>query len=197
MTAGTWERAQEWERGRHLPEGKLSAGVSRLRPAIFAQCALLALVGALIWPASLGGAFGVVTIAGHSMEPTYDLGDVVVTWKEPLEVGDVILFRVPAGEPGEGNPVIHRVVGSGPGGWETQGDNMALPDTWRPTDSDILGVAKFQIPFDARYLALLRSWWFVSGAAGLAVALMLWPGETEDHPRARGRHRAQRRGVSL
>lgn len=184
-------------RGRHLPERRLSTWLTRIRPAHFAQTAVVACLVVLIWPASLGGALGVVTIAGHSMEPTYDLGDVVITWKEPVEVGDVILFRVPAGEPGEGNPVIHRVIGGGPGGWETQGDNMPIPDIWRPSGRDVLGVAKFRIPLDAWYLALLRSWWFVSGAAGLTVALMLWPDETHDHPRARGRHRAQRRRVSF
>lgn len=190
MTAVLPQSSSLSGRGRHLPESGLVNRLARVRPSDLFQAAVVACVVVLLWPASLGGAFGVVTIAGRSMEPTYDLGDLVITWKEPVEIGDVVLFRVPEGEPGEGNPVIHRVIGGGPYGWQTQGDNMPMPDIWQPSNQDILGVAKFQVPFDARYLALLRSWWFISGAAGLAVALVMWPDETEDDRPARGRHRA-------
>jgi len=176
-------------RGRHLPQVGLVARASRLRPTQFAQIAVVACLIVLIWPASLGGAFGVVTVAGHSMEPTYELGDVVLTWKQPVELGDVILYRVPQASPGAGNPVIHRVIGGGPSGWETQGDNMAKPDTWRPSDGDVLGVTLFKVPLDYRFLALLRSWWFVSAAAGFAVALMLWPDDPGAAGPPRGRHR--------
>lgn len=152
---------------------------------------MLALLGALLWPAPLGGAFGIVTIAGQSMEPTYQLGDVVITWKQPVEVGDIILYRVPEGMAGAGNPVIHRVVGGHGHGWKTQGDNVPLPDPWRPADADILGVAQFQIPLDASVIALLRSWWFVALIGGMAVALLLWPDPEDDQTRpVRGRHRA-------
>jgi signal peptidase len=179
-------------RGRHLPEVGLSARLARLRPALFAQCALLVLVGTLLWPAALGGAFGIVAIAGRSMEPTYQLGDMVITWKQPVEVGDVILYRVPTGVAGAGNPVIHRVVDGDANGWQTQGDNVALPDPWRPSDSDVLGVAQFEIPLDASVIALLRSWWFVALTGGAAVALILWPDGSQDETGPRlGRHRDQ------
>lgn len=192
MTAATFVEDSTLERGRHLPERGLSTRLARIRTANFAQICIAVFLLVLIWPASLGGSFGVVTIAGQSMEPTYELGDVVITWRQPVEVGDVVLFRVPAGEPGEGNPVIHRVIGGGPGGWETRGDNMPAPDIWRPSGREVLGVAAFEIPLDSRYLALLRSWWFVAAAAGLSVALVLWPDDTEGSTRLRGRHRPER-----
>jgi signal peptidase len=163
----------------------------RIRPALFAQCALIALVGTLVWPASLGGAFGIVTIAGRSMEPTFQLGDVVVTWKQAVSIGDVILYRVPDGSAGAGNPVIHRVVGGDGEGWETQGDNVPLPDPWLPANSDVMGVARFEIPVDARVIGLLRSWWVVAIAGGLAVALVVWPESDDPGLPTRGRHRHQ------
>jgi signal peptidase I len=190
MTAGTWDRHDVLERGRHLPDRRLAAWVSRLRPAIFAQGALLLLIAALVWPASLGGAFGIVTIAGRSMEPTYQLGDVVITWKQPVELGDVVLFRVPEGSAGAGNPVIHRVIGGDRNGWITQGDNVGLPDPWRPAEFDVLGVARFQTPIDGRVIGLLRSWWFVALTGSLAVALLLWPDPAKEDRPVRGRHRA-------
>jgi hypothetical protein len=67
---------------------------------------------------------------------------------------------------------------------------MAKPDTWRPSDRDVLGVSLFRVPLDYRFLALLRSWWFVSAAAGVAVALVLWPNDPSDTGPPRGRHRA-------
>ncbi|MGH8946364.1 MAG: signal peptidase I [Acidimicrobiia bacterium] len=183
-------------RGRHLSERGWPVRVDRLRPALFAQCALLAMVAALVWPASLGGAFGIVAIAGRSMEPTHQLGDVVITWKQPVAVGDVILYRVPAGAAGAGNPVIHRVVGGDPGGWVTQGDNVSLPDPWRPSASDVLGVAEFGLPLDAGVIALLRSWWFVAVTGGIAVALLLWPESKDPDRSTRGRHRHPRHSPS-
>ena len=48
------------DRGRHLPERGFDTWVTRLRPAHFAQIAMAALLIVLIWPASLGGPFGVV-----------------------------------------------------------------------------------------------------------------------------------------
>jgi len=190
VTAGTWGSAAGLERGRHLPDRQPASWVSRLRPAIFAQSALLLLLAALAWPASLGGAFGVVAIAGRSMEPTYELGDVVITWRQSVESGDVVLYRVPEGSAGAGNPVIHRVIGGDRNGWITQGDNVGRPDPWRPTESNVLGVARFRAPIDGRVIGLLRSWWMVALTGSLAVALLLWPDSTEEGRPVRGRHRA-------
>ena len=50
-------------------------------------------VALLLWPTSFGGRFGIVMVAGNSMEPTYMLGDGGITWQEAVEMGDTILFR--------------------------------------------------------------------------------------------------------
>jgi signal peptidase len=144
----------------------------------------------VLWPASFGGRFGMVMVAGNSMEPTLNLGDAVVTWRESVDIGDVILFRVPEGETGEGNPVIHRVIGGDATGWITQGDNSNRPDKWEPASSDVMGVAKLWIPMGGRVLAVMKSWLFIAALAGLVAALVIWPDAEDEKPSPqRGRHR--------
>jgi signal peptidase len=127
------------------------------------------------------------------MEPTYQLGDAVITWREPVEVGDVILYLVPEGSTGAGNPVIHRAIDREGGLWITKGDNTRAVDPWRPTDSDVLGVAQIRLALGGRVIALLKSWWAIALLSGLAVGLLLWP--DDDTPPRRGRHLPQSRSV--
>jgi signal peptidase len=171
--------------GRHLDTSTWSGRLVRwINPTAFLETMLVVTLVLILWPATYGGRFGMVMVAGSSMEPTYQLGDAVITWREPVEVGDVILYKVPEGSPGAGNPVIHRVAGREGGRWITKGDNSRSIDPWRPTDSDVLGVAQFRMAFGGRVIALLKSWWVISLLSGLAVGLLLWP---EESPR-RGRH---------
>jgi signal peptidase len=84
---------------------------------------------AAAWPASFGGCSALTIVAGESMEPALSRGDLAATWCAQPEVGDVVVFRVPAGEPGEGRLVIHRIVdGDGTTGWVTRGDNSERVD---------------------------------------------------------------------
>lgn len=178
--------------GRHVDTTRAAGWVTRhLNPAGFVQWMLVICLALTLWPATFGGRFGMVMVAGSSMEPTFNLGDAVLTWREPVEIGDVVLYRVPEGEFGEGNPVIHRVVGGDGYGWTTKGDNSNRPDAWRPSDLDVLGVAKFHIPFGGRLLALMRSWLFIALLGGLAVALLLWPDKDGGPGTQRGRHRTR------
>jgi signal peptidase I len=134
------------------------------------------------WPASFGGRLGLVLVAGTSMEPTYKLGDVAITWKGQPGEGDVVLYLVPDGV-ARGQPVIHRIVGGSPDAWIVQGDNNALPDEWMPATGDVLGVAVVRIPIGGRVLWMLRSPLAVAALAGTAVALWMWPEAAR-----RGRH---------
>ena len=178
---------------RHAAVSGLLEGVAlRLNPSAFFQWMLVVCLALVLWPASYGGGFGMAIVAGNSMEPTYNLGDAVITWRQPVEIGDTVLFRVPEGETGEGNPVIHRVIGGDASGWITQGDNSYAEDTWVPSSGDILGVAQFHVPFAGRLLGLMRSWLFIAVFAGVAAGLLLWP-DSDDEPQPeerRGRHRA-------
>lgn len=177
--------------GRHVDTSSVGGWLTRIfRPSTFMQWMLVICLALFFWPATYGGRFGMVIVAGTSMEPTYELGDAVITWREPVEIGDVALYRIPEGVEGEGNPVIHRVVGGDGNGWVTQGDNMILPDAWNPSDLDVLGVPKLKIPLGGRFLALMRSWWFIAILGGLAVGLLLWPDavDEEGNPKRRGKH---------
>src|SRR6266566_1475858 len=46
--------------------------------------------------------------------------------------GDIVAYRVPAGDPASGARVIHRILrGSPAAGYVVQGDNKSQPDPWR------------------------------------------------------------------
>ncbi len=123
---------------------------------------MLALLTApLLWlllPASVGGSTGWTMVVGHSMEPTMQPGDLVVTRKTTYEVGDVIVYAIPEGTPGEGVMVIHRISGGNASeGFITIGDNRDMQDPWRPTPEDIMGEAWRVIPRGGWVIAWLRS----------------------------------------
>ena len=175
--------------GRHLDDSTFSGWVTRrLNPAALLQSTLIILLILIVWPAAFGGRFGMVMVAGQSMEPTYNLGDAIITWRGAVNVGDVILYRIPDGNFGERNSVIHRVTGGNAAGWITRGDNSEFEDPWTPASTDVLGVTKLRIPVGGRVLALMKSWMFVSVVGGLAVLLIAWP-DKEAEPQRRGRHR--------
>jgi signal peptidase I len=94
-------------------------------------------------PQSLGGPVTYLVIRGDSMEPTYHGGDlVVVKAADRYSVGDVVAYRVPAGEIGAGHLVIHRIVGGdGDAGYLLRGDNNPSVDPWMPRAGDIAGTA--------------------------------------------------------
>jgi signal peptidase len=91
---------------------------------------------------------GVTVVSGPSMLPTYDPGDLVLTWRsDAYPVGTPIVYGIPAGEPGAGLNVVHRVVSLEPGGTHvTQGDNNDHVDPWRPSDADVKGRVVLRVP---------------------------------------------------
>lgn len=190
MTGLTLPRSRTDLPGRHVDVGSVAGWVTRrINPTAFVQTMLVVLFVLLIWPASFGGRFGMVIVAGSSMEPTFALGDAVVTWREAVDIGDVILYRVPEGNTGQGSPVIHRVIGGDGTGWLTQGDNSSNPDKWKPANSDVLGVAKLWVPVGGRVLAAMRSWLLIAAMAGLAAGLLVWPDAQDERSHTRrGRH---------
>lgn len=57
------------------------------------------------------GAVAYVQVSGHSMDPTYHTGAVVmVRHAASCARGEVIAYRIPAGEVGTGLLVIHWIV---------------------------------------------------------------------------------------
>ncbi|GAW52165.1 MULTISPECIES: S24/S26 family peptidase [unclassified Nocardioides] len=102
---------------------------------------------------------GVTVVSGHSMLPTYDPGDLVVTWRTAsYPAGTPVVYNIPADQPGTGLKVVHRVVDVRPDGTHvTQGDNNDSVDPWQPRDDDIRGEVVLRVP---RGGILLR--WFGS-----------------------------------
>ncbi|WP_162802947.1 S26 family signal peptidase [Ornithinimicrobium avium] len=98
-------------------------------------------------PTQLGGPATYVVVSGDSMEPTLSDGDLVVLrHQDGYGVGDVVSYPVPAGGPGAGSLVIHRVVAGDGDGLTTQGDNRDRPDDWRPTAADLRGTLWWHVP---------------------------------------------------
>ena len=115
-------------------------------------------------PTWLGGPAGYVIVAGHSMEPSFQTGDLAITQRQPsYAVGDIVAFET------EGGMVIHRIVGGdAPSGYQVKGDNKELPDLWRPRPDSIVGKVWLWVPQVGSALAFVRQ---PAILAGLAAAL--------------------------
>lgn len=144
------------------PEPPVGAGRARL----FRRGLVVVLTGcvALAWlflfrPLGLGGVTGYVIVAGNSMQPTYQTGDLVITRSTPTyEVGDVVAFRIPDDGTGSRPVVIHRIIeGDTTEGYVLQGDNNDHRDLWRPLPQDVLGRAWLHLPHGGLALAAPRS----------------------------------------
>lgn len=60
--------------------------------------------------------------------------------------GDIVAFRVPRGEVGAGQVVIHRVVGGNTDRYRLLGDNKQYEDPWQPAQGDVLGRRVLLVP---------------------------------------------------
>ena len=150
----------------------------------------------LLWPQSLGGKVAYVKVDGHSMDPTFHLGDLaLVEQQSTYRIGDPVAYRIPKGEFGAGALVIHRLVGGdGVHGYVTKGDNRTVKDEWHPRDSDIVGRVRFDIPRAGVWLGTLTRPVYVGAfVASLTVLVMLLPsGQQPRRRRQPGRHAASR-----
>ncbi len=133
----------------------------------------------LLWPAQFGGITGLTIVSGQSMEPTYGSGDLVISIKQSsYEPGDVLSYMVPAGQPGEGGRVIHRVFSidssSGEASYITKGDNNPNLDPWRFSADDVMGKALLHIPAVGAVLGGVSNPIVVGLASGLLVTMLMW-----------------------
>lgn len=147
--------------------------------------AALVVPGIVLWPQDLGGNVDYLIVSGTSMEPRMHTGDIVLTRRSPrYDVGDVVAYRVPAGDAGAGHVVIHRITGTGDRGFVTQGDNRDQPDLWQPAHTHVLGEEWLRVPRAALLLDRLRSpvALAIVAGAGTALALLLPSRRREDEP---------------
>ncbi len=139
-----------------------------LRPALGGAASAAGLVAVatlfgawfiLLRPVALGGPASYVVVSGVSMEPRLHSGDlVIVQTRAEYRVGDVVAYRIPAGQPSAGAIVIHRIIGrDGAAGFVTQGDNKNLQDPWQPTASEIVGRSWLEVPGSGRLLLTART----------------------------------------
>jgi signal peptidase I len=167
----------------------------RRRPLAVVGSILIFLVALVIlWPAQFGGFTGLTVVNGHSMQPTYYTGDLVVTLRLPsYQPNDIISFKVPQGQPGAGGRVIHRVFSDtsvkGQTVYTTKGDNNPSVDPWHPGNADILGKALFSIPAIGSVLGGASNPIVVGLVAGILVTLLVWRiGSGPKKRRHRGAH---------
>ena len=153
-------------------------------------CLALGLAAAwlvLLRPQNLGGPAAYVIVAGDSMQPSLRTGDLVVAAKQPTyDVGDVIVYGIPAGKPGAGSQVIHRIIGGdAETGFITQGDNRDTADPWLPTLNEIVGRPTLSIPAVGRALAFVRSPLGLGALAGFGAFVFILLSGTDRKPPTR------------
>jgi len=146
-----------------------------VRPSTLLALAALAVWFFLLRPVSLGGPASYEIVSGTSMEPLLHAGDLVVTQAQSsYAIGELVVFRVPTGDPGAGSLIVHRLVGGdGESGYVTKGDNKPAPDLWHPKSSDILGRSWIELPGSGTVLLVLRQPLVLAallgGLAGFAI----------------------------
>ena len=134
--------------------------------------------GMTMRPAVLGGPATYIVIRGDSMTPTYATGDLVILAQaETYSRGEIVGYRVPAGELGAGLVVVHRITGGdAQSGYILQGDNNPAPDPWVPHQPDVVGRAVVRVPTIGRLITAVRQPAVLAAlGAALAVTFVLLP----------------------
>lgn len=141
--------------------------------------ALLAAALWLVWPSTLGGCTTLTVVSGHSMEPTYYTGDLVISRCGAPKVGDVVVYRPE--EVGGSARIIHRIVGgNGTTGWTMKGDNNDFVDPFVPKNADVVGVALVHVPEVGRVSVVLLNPWVWAALILAAAVLLIWPSSEQD-----------------
>lgn len=125
-----------------------------------------------VWPVQLGGCTTLTIVSGHSMEPTFYTGDLVVSRCADPAVGDVVVYATPETQ---GGRVIHRIVGGDSSGWVLRGDNNPADDPFHPTDEQVLGSAVLHVPRVGTVLTSLANPVVWLSCVLIAAAFFLWP----------------------
>jgi signal peptidase I len=141
----------------------------------------------------VGSPISYVVVSGHSMEPTFHTGDVVVLQRSArYRKGEVIGYKVPSGGPGAGLIVIHRVIGGDAGdGYLVRGDNKQFSDPWRPRPADVIGHEVLMVPklgIVVRYVRSPLGFAAIAGLLTITIALgggTSAPGNGEGSPESR------------
>lgn len=159
-------------------EQNASTGVSRAHRywRLLAQIlgwAVVAAIGWLMWPTSLGGGSSFVIVSGRSMEPTYESGDLVIARDIAPAIGDVIVY---APETLGGAQVVHRIIGGdADSGWQVQGDNNDFVDPFFPSGDEVRGVVLVHIPNAGAVTSWLLNPLLWGAVILAALVIVIWP----------------------
>lgn len=127
---------------------------SKLANAFLAALTLILLLAA--WtsfaPLQFGGQASYVVVAGASMEPSLQRGDLVVARQSSnYQVGDIVTYLHP-----RVGPVIHRVIAKEGVRFVVKGDNNDWVDTYQPEASEVIGKAWLHVPNAGQFISRLR-----------------------------------------
>jgi signal peptidase len=152
-----------------------------------AAAAVVAFWAVTLRPEALGGNATYIVVRGNSMEPTYHTGDLVIGGSSSeYAVGDIVAYRVPAGEIGEGHVVVHRIVGGdSTAGFVMRGDNNGAPDPWSPRIGDIEGRAWLLVPGLGSLIAFVHQPVIAGGLAASIMVTMVIAGSSRTAARPR------------
>ncbi len=121
-----------------------------------------------------------LTVLSGSMEPTYDVGDVVIVRQvdpDDLKVGDAITFQPVSDDP---QLTTHRIVeiayGSEGRSFVTQGDNNDVPDLSPVTPDQVKGEVWYSVPAVGYVSVWLAGSWVRDLLDLVAVGLLLYGG---------------------
>ncbi len=132
-----------------------------------------------LWPSSLGGATTFILVSGHSMEPDYLPGDLLVARRGEPSVGDTIVYR-PGAQYGDAK-VVHQIIGGdGVSGWEMKGINNDFVDQWRPTNDQVVGLVQVHFPNLGGLGVVLLSPFVWAAILAIAIGLLVWPERGSD-----------------
>jgi len=105
-----------------------------------------------------------VVVASSSMEPTLNIGDMLVVQganPRELKVGDIVVFKPPSPY-WKGIPWVHRIVEirviNNDIKFKTKGDANAFPDPFWISEEEIIGKVVFRIPYIGLVSLTLKGW---------------------------------------
>lgn len=107
-------------------------------------------------------------VATESMEPYYNVNDMVVATRfniEDAEVGDIITFKADIDYNGTDEVVTHYIYSIDTSGEEAiirtnrhfEDNESVTPDTWLIPASDVIGTASFHIPYAGLIIGFIKS----------------------------------------
>ena len=146
---------------------------SRIRYSSF-FAAFLVVLTVTAWlvflPIQFGGATAYVIVNGNSMEPTYQMGDLVITRREASYAkGDIVTYF----NSDISQNVIHRIIDERSGKYVLQGDNNFWVDNETPRIESVIGKAWIHIPGLGIWLARFQTPLGLSLLSGLIFFIIL------------------------